>query len=147
MKETMLWYASQLKPAFAPPAWLFAPIWTVLYVIIAITYIRVFHLAYKRAIPKKVILPFAFNLIFNFAFSPLQFQLHSYYLSSVDIVLILGTIIWGMAAVWPYSRKLALWQVPYLVWVSFATVLQLTVVWLNSGLSMEYLRHLIPLLR
>lgn len=131
MDQTASWYASLVKPSFAPPAWVFGPVWTVLYAIIAVTYLRVFYLAWKKAVPAKAVVPFALNLLFNFAFSPIQFQLQNNYLAALDILLILGTIIWGMAAIWPYSRTIAGWQIPYLTWVSFATVLQLSVTWLN----------------
>lgn len=133
MNPTTSWYASLIKPAFAPPAWLFGPVWSVLYVIIAITYGRVFYLTIKKIIPAKVAMPFILNLIFNFAFSPIQFGLQNNFLAAVDILLILGTIIWEMIAIWPYSRAIAKWQIPYLAWVSFATILQLTVTWLNIG--------------
>jgi tryptophan-rich sensory protein len=123
---------SLVKPPFAPPAWLFAPVWSVLYAIIAVTFIRVFYLASKETIPRNVAIPFILNLFFNLAFSPLQFQLQDNYLAAADILFVLGTLIWAMAAIWPYSRKLAYWQIPYLAWVSFATVLQLAVTWLNG---------------
>jgi len=131
MNQTQDWYAHLIKPSFAPPAWLFGPVWSVLYVIIAVSYFRVFQLAIKRIIPAKIAIPFALNIIFNLAFSPIQFQLQNNYLAAVDILLVLGTIIWGMAMIWPYSRKIAYWQIPYMVWVLFATVLQLSVTWLN----------------
>ncbi len=131
MSPTYSWYSTLIKPSFAPPSWIFGPVWTVLYVIIAITFLRVFYLAFTRVIPGMVALPFALNLIFNFAFTPLQFGLQNNYLAAIDILLVLGTIIWMMIAIWPYSRGLAYAQIPYLLWVTFASVLQLTVTWLN----------------
>ncbi|MEK7641768.1 MAG: TspO/MBR family protein [Patescibacteria group bacterium] len=131
MSPTYSWYATLIKPSFAPPSWIFGPVWTVLYVIIAITFLRVFYLAATHKIAGIVALPFALNLIFNFAFTPLQFGLQNNYLAAVDIVLVFATIIWMMVAIWPYSRGLAYAQIPYLLWVTFAMVLQLTVTWLN----------------
>lgn len=131
MNQQMLWYASLIKPSFAPPAWIFGPVWTILYTIIAVTFLGVFYLAIKKVIPGKVAIPFVLNLVFNFIFSPIEFGLRNNYLASLDVLLILVTLIWAIAAIWPYSRRLALWQIPYLAWVSFATVLQLTVTWLN----------------
>jgi tryptophan-rich sensory protein len=132
MSPTAAWYASLILPPLAPPAWLFAPVWTVLYVIIAVTFLRVFYLAIKRVIPAKTAIPFILNLIFNFAFSLIQFQMQDNYLAAADILLVLGTLIWAIVAIRPYSRKLTYWQIPYLAWVSFATVLQLSVTWLNG---------------
>jgi translocator protein len=131
MNPAYSWYSNLIKPSFAPPAWLFSPVWTVLYVIIAITFFRVFYLVWKKIIPERVALPFTLNIIFNVAFTPIQFGLQNNYLAAVDILLILGTLIWAMIAIWPYSSKLAYWQVPYLAWAGFATMLQLTVTWLN----------------
>ena len=121
-----------VKPFFSPPAWLFGPVWTVLYIIITVTFLRVFYLAFNKRIPFAAIIPFILNLIFNFAFVPIQFGLKNNYLAAVDILLVLGTLVWMMKAIWPYSKKIAYWQAPYLAWVSFATILQLTITWLNK---------------
>ena len=99
--------------------------------IIAITFIRVFYLAFTRTIPALVALPFVLNLVFNFSFTPLQFGLQNNHLAAVDIFCVLGTLIWAIIAIWPYSRAIAYAQTPYLLWVTFATVLQLTITWLN----------------
>lgn len=131
MNTTYSWYSQLLKPSFAPPSWIFGPVWSVLYVIIAVTFIRVFYLAFKNVIPGVVILPFVLNLIFNFSFTPLQFGLQNNYLAAIDIVLILGTLIWAIFAIKPYSSTLAYAQIPYLLWVTFATILQLSITWLN----------------
>ena len=133
--ETYAWYAQLLKPSWAPPSWLFGPVWTILYAIIAVTFGTVFYQAFTKRIPRVVALPFVLNLAFNFAFTPIQFGLKSNILASVDILLILGTLIWALYAVWHASPKLR-WivyaNIPYLAWVSFATCLQLTVTYLNG---------------
>lgn len=131
MSQTYSYYSTIMKPSFAPPAWVFGPVWSVLYIIIAATFIRVFYLAIKRAIPAYIAVPFILNLIFNLAFTPIQFGLQNNYLAALDILLVLGTLVWAMKAVWPYSRSLAYWQVPYLLWVIFATILQFSVTYLN----------------
>jgi translocator protein len=78
------------------------------------------------------------NLVFNFAFTPLQFGLQNNLLAAIDILLVLGTLIWAMIAIWklaPQSFSDVGWvfyvNIPYLVWVSFATILQLTITYLN----------------
>lgn len=129
--STQNWYQSIIKPSWAPPAWLFGPVWTFLYVIIAVTFGYAGYLFFKGRISFLVLLPFILNLIFNFAFSPIQFGLKNNLLASVDILLVLGTLIWAMAVIWPHARWIALANIPYLLWVSFATVLQLTVTYLN----------------
>ena len=125
------WYAQLKKPSFAPPSWIFGPVWTLLYGIIAVTFFAVFAKAYRGGIPWIVALPFVLNLVFNAAFTPLQFGLRNNLLASIDILLVLVTLVWALVAIWPYMRWVALWNIPYLLWVSFATVLQLSVLFLN----------------
>lgn len=131
MNETYDWYQSLAKPSWAPPSWLFGPVWTLLYGIIAVTYGTVFYLAYIRQIPWAVALPFVLNLVFNFAFTPIQFGLRNNLFATVDILLVISTLVWALVAIWPYAQWIAYANVPYLAWVSFATVLQLTITILN----------------
>ncbi|MFA6519611.1 MAG: TspO/MBR family protein [Candidatus Paceibacterota bacterium] len=124
-------YQALIKPTWSPPAWIFGPVWTVLYAVIAVTYGTVFYKVFTGALPWKVAVPFALNLVFNFSFTYFQFGLKNNYLASVDILLILGTLVWALVAIYPHLKWVALANVPYLLWVAFATVLQLTVTYLN----------------
>jgi len=124
-------YQILIKPSWAPPAWVFGPVWTLLYVIIAVSFGYVFWLAVRQRISLAVAAPFALNLVFNFSYTYLQFTLQNYLLASVDILLILATLIWAMFKIWPRAKWVALANIPYLLWVSLATVLQLTVTYLN----------------
>ena len=129
--NTYNWYQTLIKPSWAPPSWLFGPVWTVLYVLIAVSFGKVFLMAWQKQVTFLVVLPFILNLIFNFAFTPIQFGLKNNLLAAVDILLVLGTLIWAMAAIYPHAKWVALINIPYLLWVLFATVLQLTVTFLN----------------
>lgn len=131
MTNTSSWYAMLIKPEWAPPAWLFGPVWTVLYVAIAITFSTVFFRAIVGKIPRNVSIPFALNLFFNLIFSPIQFGLRNNLLASFDIFLVLGTLVWALISVRHHARWIAWTNVPYLLWVSFATVLQVTITILN----------------
>lgn len=131
MRNSYVWYQTLIKPDWAPPSWLFGPVWTFLYVIIAITFGKVFLLAFQKQLPLVVALPFALNLLFNFLFTPIQFGLKNNLLASVDILLVLATLIWAMIAIYPHVKWVALANIPYLLWVMFATVLQLTITYLN----------------
>lgn len=130
----MSWYAALIKPSWAPPSWLFGPVWSFLYCIIALSFGTVFYQAYRRKIPWLIALPFLLNLIFNAAFSPLQFIVKNNYLAAIDILLVLGTLIWALIAIYrlPRFRWIAFVNIPYLLWVCFASVLQLTVTYLNA---------------
>jgi len=125
------WYGQLIKPFFAPPAYLFGPVWAVLYVVIAISFGYVLVQVLKRRLPSAVLLPFLLNLAFNVAYTPIQFGLKNNLLASVDILLVLATLIWALAVIWPRHRWVALVNIPYLLWVSFATLLQLSITWLN----------------
>ena len=125
-------YMEWVQPSWAPPSWLFGPVWSVLYFIIAVSFGYVFLKVFQGEIPKIVALPFVINLIANAAFTPVQFGLQNLWLAAVVILVVLVTIPWAMYAVWPYAKWVAYAQIPYLVWVSFATVLQLTITYLNS---------------
>jgi tryptophan-rich sensory protein len=131
MNDTYNWYAQLIKPEWAPPAWLFGPVWSVLYTIIAVSFVAVFYKVYKKEIPQKIALPFALNLIFNAAFTPLQFGLQNNLFATINIVLVLMTLIWALIVVYPHMKWVMYVNIPYALWVSFATVLQLTITYLN----------------
>src|SRR5436189_6287069 len=97
-------YSELAKPSWAPPSWLFGPVWTVLYIIIAISFGAVFYKAFTKQISWMVALPFVLNLIFNLAFTPIQFGLKNNILAAVDILLVLGTLIWALATVYPHAK-------------------------------------------
>ena len=133
--DTYNWYSTLVRPSWAPPSWLFGPVWTVLYAIIAVSFGTVFYKAFTKQIPWVVALPFALNLLFNLIFSPIQFGLKNNLLASIDILLVAGTLIWALYAVWyasPTLRWVVYANIPHLLWVTFATCLQLTITFLNA---------------
>ncbi len=131
MNEAQSWYSQLIKPTWSPPSWLFGPVWTFLYVLIAIYFSKVFLMFFKKEISFIVLLPFVLNLVFNLSFTFLQFGLKNNLLSAIDILLVLATLIWAMAAIYPHAHWISYIQIPYLLWVAFATVLQLTITYLN----------------
>jgi len=113
------WYAALAKPAWTPPNWLFGPVWSVLYLMIAVSG----WLIWRASGPSAPMALWAGQLLLNALWSPLFFGLHRPALALVDIgalwVLIVGTIV----AAWPVQRVAAALLVPYGVWVSYAAAL------------------------
>ena len=129
--KTYNWYSMLLKPTWSPPSWVFGPIWTFLYILIAISFGSVFLMAWRKEIAFIVVLPFVLNIIFNLAFAPIQFGLKHNLFAALDIILILVTLIWAMVAIYPYAPWIMWMQIPYLTWVSIATVLQFSITYMN----------------
>ena len=132
--NTVREYRQLSKPSWSPPDWLFGPVWSVLYIIIFISFGSVFYGLFKNEITWIVALPFALNLMLNFAFTPIQFGLRNNLLASIDILLLLGTLVWSMISIWQSASTfgwVALINITYLIWVLFATMLQLTITYLN----------------
>ncbi len=130
-QNTALWYTSLQKPWFAPPAWVFGPVWSVLYVLILVSFGFVFLQVLRKQWPWWVATPFIVNLAANLAFSPIQFSLQNNALALIDILIVLLSLFWMIATVRKFARWVAWIQIPYLLWVSFATVLQASITWLN----------------
>lgn len=125
------WYQQLVQPFFAPPAWLFGPVWSILYAGIAVSFGFVFYQIFKKALPPKIAIPFLVNLVSNATFTPLQFGLKNNELALLDIIVVLGSIIWCMKSIYPHYKWVAYAQIPYLLWVSFATILQASITYLN----------------
>jgi len=129
--NTYNWYQQLIKPFWSPPSWLFGPVWTVLYIIIAVSFGTVFYGVIKGKLEWLIALPFILNLVFNLAFTPLQFGLKNNLLAAIDILLVLATLVWAMIAIFPHARWIVYANIPYLLWVLFATILQFTITYLN----------------
>jgi translocator protein len=127
MKNTFNWYSQLIKPTWAPPGYLFGSVWSILYCLIFISFGKVFLELFNKRLPLIVALPFILNLVFNLIFSPIQFKLQNNLLAGIDILLVLGTLIWAMIAIYPHFKWITYINIPYLLWVSFATVLQITI--------------------
>ena len=127
----MGWYEELAKPSWAPPASLFGTVWSILYPIIIVAFGYVIYRVVRGEMPASVLVPVVINIVANVAFTPIQFGLQNLVLAEVDILIVLVTIVWSMVAIWPYAPIAALALVPYLVWVSIATVLQTSITYLN----------------
>jgi benzodiazapine receptor len=113
------WYASLAKPSFNPPGWIFGPVWTVLYVLIAVAGWRTFDRD-RRGWPMRL---WWAQLALNFLWSPVFFAAHRIGLALGVILLLFAAILAFIAAAWRQDRIAALLFVPYGAWVAFASVL------------------------
>ncbi|MGJ4943638.1 TspO/MBR family protein [Bradyrhizobium sp. HKCCYLS1011] len=121
------WYGSLHKPPFTPPNWLFPIAWTVLYILIAIAGWR----TYERVGSGLVMQVWWAQLVLNFAWSPIFFTKHWMWVAFAVIVAISALIIVFIVMSWRKDRITALLFVPYAFWVTFASVLNLSINVLN----------------
>jgi tryptophan-rich sensory protein len=121
------WYAGLAKPSFNPPSWIFGPVWTVLYVLIAVAGWRTFERD-RRGWPMKV---WWAQLALNFLWTPVFFAAHQVGLALVVILLMLAAILAFIAMSWRQDRVAAWLFVPYAAWVAFASVLNGAIFALN----------------
>jgi benzodiazapine receptor len=113
-------YAQLSKPSWAPPAWVFGPVWTVLYGLMGIAA----WLVWRSPGPKRAALTlFGTQLVANALWSWLFFAWHRGALAAVEILVLLALIVAMIVAFWRISRVAALLMVPYLLWVGFASLL------------------------
>ena len=124
------WYAALNKPSFNPPNWIFAPVWTVLYVLIAVAAWRIWKQAHGWCVALSLWL---LQLILNGLWTPLFFSMHRIDLALIDIVALLLVLIATIVAFFPRDRVAAWMLVPYLAWVSFATLLTASIFHLNPA--------------
>lgn len=121
------WYASLDKPPFNPPSWLFSPVWTILYILIAIAGWR----TWMRTETGGAMSVWWLQLGLNFLWSPVFFSLQSPGGALLVIVPMLISILGFIALTWDRDRVSALLFLPYAAWVTFATVLNGSIWWLN----------------
>ncbi|MGE0524579.1 MAG: TspO/MBR family protein [Variibacter sp.] len=122
------WYAALTKPSFNPPNFVFAPVWTLLYVLIAIAGWRTFLRARRGA----AMALWAAALILNFAWSPTFFGAHNLAAALAIILALLAAILGFIGQSWKPDRAAALLFVPYAAWVAFASLLNAAIWHLNG---------------
>lgn len=125
------WYATLAKPVFSPPNWVFGPVWTVLYALMGISAYIVWSKGTKNKKIRIAMAYFVIQLVCNFFWSILFFGFRSPVMGLVDIIILWFFIIRTIQKFFPVSRVAAYLLVPYFLWVSFATALNIAIVILN----------------
>ncbi len=125
------WYAHLHKPPFSPPNWIFGPVWTTLYLLMGIS----LYLVWKKGLKKdKIRFAFIFflaHLAINAIWSVIFFGFQNIALAFLDILILLGMIVYLIKIFYPINKASAWLLAPYLLWVSFATILNLSLLILN----------------
>ncbi len=121
------WYAALAKPPFNPPGWLFGPVWTALYVLIAVAGAR----TWRRERSGKAMTLWWTQQALNFAWSPVFFAAHQIGLALAVILAMLAAILAFIAVSWGRDCVAAVLFVPYAAWVAFASALNAAILVLN----------------
>lgn len=123
------WYQSLQKPSFNPPAIVFQIVWPILYTLMAIAFWKA--LTSVQGSVKWIILAYSTQLFLNLLWSFLFFTLHSPLIAFIDLLLLVGAIIWMILVFYPISAWSASLLLPYLLWVLFAGVLNFSI-WIKN---------------
>ena len=128
------WYPTLIKPSFNPPNWIFAPVWSMLYVMMGVAAGLVWdRMEQESEVVKKALLFFAIQLGLNALWSYLFFGLRNPMLAGLEII-VLWLMIYETYVQFAKINKIAGYLfIPYLAWVSFAAVLNASIWWLNKG--------------
>lgn len=125
------WYATLNKPFFSPPNWVFGPVWTILYALMGISIWLIWQQGIKKKKVKLAIQFFAVQLALNFIWTPIFFGLKSPLLALPVIAAMWMFILLTIKRFYPLSKWAAYMLIPYLLWVSFASLLNFMIVVLN----------------
>jgi translocator protein len=124
------WYVTINKPFFNPPNFLFGPVWTVLYILMGISLYLILQKANNEA-RKKATVVFVIQLLLNLCWSFLFFKFHLLGVSFIEIIIMWLSILFMIFTFYKLDKKASLLQIPYLLWVSFASVLNGAIWFLN----------------
>jgi len=129
------WYATLEKPSFVPPNWLFAPAWILLYLLMGISAYLIWMKGWERKEVREALMVFVLQLILNTLWSVLFFGLQSPLYGFVVIVILWLVILFTILKFYPIFQKAAYLLIPYILWVSFTALLNLSILILNRVVS------------
>jgi len=125
------WYASLKKPSFSPPNWIFGPAWTLLYALMGISAYLIWQQGIAKPAVRNALFIFTLQLILNFFWSFFFFKLQSPLHALIEILLLWVLILATIISFYQINKAAGLILIPYLLWVSFATLLNFYIVKLN----------------
>ncbi|WP_321506457.1 TspO/MBR family protein [uncultured Methanoregula sp.] len=125
------WYAGLIKPAFTPPAWIFAPVWTFLYILMGISLFLILRSGGKKQDVRVSLSLFAIQLVLNVMWSVIFFGLHSIFFGLVCLILLFVILLCTTLWTFRVSRNASLLLIPYLLWLCIAAYLNTAIFILN----------------
>jgi|AntAceMinimDraft_4_1070372.scaffolds.fasta_scaffold27373_2 tryptophan-rich sensory protein len=125
------WYVYLEKPIFNPPNWIFSPVWTLLYFLIAISFYFILISKNKKSNFKKVLILFILHFILNASWSIIFFKLQFILLALINIILLCIIVFFLILETYKINKKSAYLLIPYLLWITFASYLNLSIFLLN----------------
>lgn len=125
------WYTALNRPVFTPPGWLFAPVWTALYILMGITLFLLWEKGLDRKEVKTALAFFFIQLVLNALWSVLFFGLKSPFYAFIELIVLWTMILLTIITAYKVSKPSAYLLLPYIIWTSFAAVLNLAIVLLN----------------
>lgn len=125
------WYKQLARPSFNPPGWVFGPVWTLLYILIGVSFFLIWSRGFSGKAGRAALICFLAQLVLNAIWTLLFFGLRSPLLAFIDIALLLVAILLTIISFSAISRLAACLLIPYLAWVGFATVLNAAIWRLN----------------
>jgi benzodiazapine receptor len=125
------WYATLQKPAFNPPNWIFAPVWTLLFLLMGISLFLIWQRISGNRAAKQALLVFGAQLVLNIIWSVLFFGLHNPLCAFIEIIVLWIAILATLVSTYRTSRIGGILLIPYILWVSFAAYLNLSLWQLN----------------
>jgi len=131
MRNYQEFYTEIIRPSFAPPEWMFGLAWGVIYPLMLIALVYLFYLVYQQKAPVYLLILYLVNWIANLLFTPIQLGLKPLWPATLDIFLVLITLMILEIKVYRYSKIIFWLLAPYLIWGVFATVLQATILLIN----------------
>ena len=125
------WYPLLHKPSWNPPSWIFGPVWTVLYVLMAVAIWRAWRASSSDAVRSRLVIGYFGQLALNAGWSIIFFGLKQPAWAFIDIIALWALLVALQIDIWRTDRLAGWLWLPYLLWVSFAAALNLAIVWLN----------------
>ncbi len=132
MSSIPTWYNALTKPTLSPPNWVFAPVWTLLYILMGVSLYLIWKKGFGKKQVKTAVYLFSIQLLLNFLWTFIFFGLKNMPFAFIEIVVLWFMILVTIIKFYKISRQSAYQLIPYILWVSFASYLNISIFLLNA---------------